>query len=239
VSYSLLFWAEATVALGYAVIIATALPRDPAALGERTGPEHRGSYRGLLADRQYLLFLAGLLGLSVIYVQYLGVLPLEVRERGMSTLVYGGLIALNGVLVIGFELVIATVVQRWRARTAVVTGLLLTAAGLSLYASPWGLGGFVAATLLWTFGEMVGAPTTYFAYPARAGPAAQRGHYLGAANGIYGLGTAIGPVAGVLLWDRIGTGVWLCCGLTGAAAALAAYRGVRPERVGKHRMERR
>jgi predicted MFS family arabinose efflux permease len=230
VSYDLLFWGEATVALGYAVIIAIALPRDHAGRGAPGGAAPGGaggSYRELIADRRYLVFLAGILGLSMIYVQYLAVLPLQVRERGMGTAVYGALIALNGFLVISFELIIATRVQRWPARTAVVAGMLLTALGFSLYASPWGLAGFIIATLFWSFGEMVGAPTTYFAYPARAGPQSQRGHYLGAATGVYGLGTAIGPVVGVLLWDRVAGAVWLCCGLVGIAAAGAAYLGVR------------
>jgi MFS family permease len=224
VSYDLLFWGEALLALGYSTIAAVALP--PGQLSHRED-QHKGGYRILLTDRRYLLFLFGLFGLALIYVQCLAVLPLAVRERGMSTAVYATLIVINGALVIALELVVATRVQRWRARMAVVTGLLLTAVGMSLYAPVWGVAGFVAATVIWTLGEIVGAPTTYFVYPAGAGPASHRGRYLGAANGVYGLGTAIGPMIGVLLWTRVGDAVWWYCGLFGLVAALAAYTGVR------------
>lgn len=232
VSYDLLFWGEAAAALTYAVIAAVALPRRLPAGEASAGtagdaPAARGRYLDLLADRRYLLFLAALTALSVVYVQYMSVLPLAIRAHGMGTAAYGGLIALNGILVIAFELPVATVVQRWRARTAIVAGMLLTAVGLSVYAPAWGLAGFVAATVLWTLGEIVGAPTTYFAYPAQASPATHRGRYLGAANGVYGLGTALGPVVGILVWNRVGDAVWLLCGLVGLVGALAAYLGVR------------
>jgi predicted MFS family arabinose efflux permease len=245
VSYDLLFWGEALAALGYAAIAAVALPRGgdrPQArtvAGTEAGTEARGGYRHLFGDRRYLLFLLALTILSLIYIQYLAVLPLAVRARGLSTAVYGELIALNGVLVIACELLVATVVQRWRARTAIVAGMVLTAVGLALYAPAWGLAGLVAATAIWSFGEIVGAPTTYFAYPAQAGPPSHRGRYLGAANGVYGLGTAVGPLVGILLWDRIGAAVWWWFGALGLLAALAAYAGVRVQGLARTPTEER
>jgi predicted MFS family arabinose efflux permease len=200
---------------------------DGADLGVGPVRPARGRYLDVLADRRYLLFLASLTALSLVYVQYMAVLPLAIRAHGMGTATYGGLIALNGALVIALELLVATVVQRWRARTAIVTGMLLTAVGLSAYAPAWGLAGFVAATVLWTLGEIIGAPTTYFAYPAQAGPATHRGRYLGAANGVYGLGSALGPVVGILVWNRVGDGVWLLYGLVALVGAGCAYLGVR------------
>ncbi len=60
--------------------------------------------------------------------------------------------------------------------------------------------GFVLATLMWTFGEIIDYPTLFFAYPAQAGPPEAQGRYLGASNALYGLGSALGPIALAARW---------------------------------------
>ncbi|CAM5613475.1 hypothetical protein SRIMM317S_01611 [Streptomyces rimosus subsp. rimosus] len=127
----------------------------------------------------------------------------------MGVEVYAVLIALNGFLVIACELLVAKVVQRWRIRTAVIIGVLLTGIGMSMYALPWGLAALVIATLVWSLGEIIGYPSLFFAYPAQAGPPGLRGRYLGASNALYGLGSAIGPFIGVMIWNRFQEGLWI------------------------------
>lgn len=225
-SYDLLFWGEALTATGYAIIAFLALPRGRPAAGTRA--DRGGGFRDMLADRRYLVFLLVVLVHSMIYVQYLSVLPLEIQDRGLGTVVYGVLVGLNGFSVITCELLVAKVVQGRPPRRAVLTGIVLTAAGMSLYGPEWGIAGLLLATLVWSLGEMAGAPTTYFAYPAQAGPEQLRGRYLGAANAAYGLGSTLGPVVGVLIWKQAGGGLWLTCLLAGAAILPAAWYGVRP-----------
>lgn len=150
-------------------------------------------------------------------------------ERGLGATAYGSILALNGLLVIACELFVASIVQRWQPRVAVVAGVALTAIGMSLYGVAWGVAGLVVATLVWTVGEIVGYPTLFFAYPAQAGPPRLRGRYLGASNSLYGLGSTIGPLLGIALWNRIGDAMWLWCGAVGLAAVLAAWYGVRPK----------
>ncbi len=238
VSYDLLFWGEAVAALALAAIAAVALP--PARAGTEAGgrvgsgaaeeegatASGAGGYLAVLADRRYLLFLFAMFASSVIYIQYLSTLPLTVRDRGLSTTAYGVLLAINGMLVIACELLVARSVQRWQPRVAVVAGVALTAVGMSLYGVPWGMVGLVLATLVWSLGEIIGYPTLFFAYPAQAGPPRLRGRYLGASNSLYGLGCSIGPVIGILLWNRIGDAVWLLCGAVGLVAVAAAWTGV-------------
>jgi hypothetical protein len=160
-------------------------------------------------------------------VQYLSTLPLSVRADGLTVVVYGSLVALNGLLVITCELPVTTVTQRWAARTAVLAGLALTGAGLSLYGPAWGVVGLVVATVVWTFGEIVSGPTLS-AYPAMAGPADLRGRYIGASQAVFGLGFALGPIAGVAAWNRLGDGVWWGCGAISLLAVLAAACGIGP-----------
>lgn len=235
VSWDFLFWGESVAVLIFAAIAATTLPKgrgEEAAQPSEAAPDAAGqrkpSYMAVLADRKYLLFLVAMFASSMIYIQYVSTLPLTVRHEGYGTGVYASMVSLNGFLVITCELLVAKVVQRWPARLAVISGVLLTGVGMTLYALPWGLAALVIGTLVWSFGEIVGYPTLFFAYPSQAGPPELRGRYLGASNSLYGLGTALGPFVGVMLWNRFHAGLWLGCGIVGLLAVAAAWWGVRP-----------
>ncbi|MFC4912043.1 MFS transporter [Actinomadura gamaensis] len=228
-SYSLLFWGEAIAALAYAVIAYLTLPggrSSAATAGDEAAEEPApGGYVAVLRDGRYLLFLLAFLLNSLIYVQYLAVLPLAVRAAGHPTVVYGSLVALNGFIVIACELPLTKKTQNSPARAVGVAGLLLLAGGLALYWVPLGVAALVLATVVWSLGEIVGGPTM-FAYPAKAAPDGLRGRYLGSAHAMFGLGSALGPVLGVELWHAAGRPVWLWCGAIGLAAALAARTGM-------------
>ena len=90
-------------------------------------------------------------------------------------------------------------------------------------------------TLVWTLSEIIGGPTV-FAYPAMAGPERLRGRYIGAMQSVFGLGTAIGPVIGTLVWFQVGRSVWLWAALISAVATVAGLIGMRtPDRSGEPR----
>jgi MFS family permease len=221
VSFALLFWVEAVAAALFAGIAATALPET------RTHSTTKKRYRALLGDRGYLLFLASMLTHSTVYVQYLAILPLFLLAHDFPPVVYGILMSINGALVIGGELFITKLVGRWPARKTIIAGMALTGLGMSLYAPEWGIAGLVIATIIWTSGEMVGAPTIYFAYPAQIAPPESRGRYFGAANAMFGLGNTIGPLAGIAAWTIVGDAVWLLCGLVTSAAIATAWLATR------------
>jgi hypothetical protein len=44
---------------------------------------------------------------------------------------------------------------------------------------------------------------------------------------IFGLGAAVGPILGILVWNHAGQAVWLWIALVGAVGALAVPIGVR------------
>lgn len=229
VSYRLLFWGEATAAIAYAIIAAVVLPRHTAApeAAARDESQRRGSYLSVLADRRYLVFLLAMLLNAVIYAQYLSVLPLSLRQRGLPTAVYGALLAFNSIIVIVGQLPVTGLVQGWPPYTLAVTGILLTGIGMSLYGPAWGLAGLAVATFAWSIAECVATPTMFFAYPARAAPAGMSARYIGASQAAFQVGYAVGPAAGVLVWRHEGSAVWWLCGLVSVIAAVAASRGMR------------
>src|ERR1041384_3798584 len=99
-SYDLLFWAETVAALALAAVAAVAIPRasaerligkpggetgaTDASSGGKVTDKRSASYLAVLADRRYLLFLFAMFASSIIYIQYLSVLPLTVTDRYRS-----------------------------------------------------------------------------------------------------------------------------------------------------------
>ncbi|HZB51104.1 MAG TPA: MFS transporter, partial [Mycobacteriales bacterium] len=176
--------------------------------------------------RRYVLFLLALVVNAAVYVQYLSALPVAMRAEGLATGWYSAMVALNGVIVISCELLVTKVVQRWPMRLVVMAGFALLGAGMAAYALPLGVAAFVIGTLVWSLAEIVAGPTI-FAYPAVASPEHLRGRYLGAANTMFGIGSATGSVAGLAVWNAVGEAVWWICGLACLLGLLAAGAGMR------------
>jgi MFS family permease len=188
----------------------------------------RGGYLAVIADRRYAMYLVAMFINAAVYMQYVSTLPLAVRDAGLDPFWYSVLIALNGFIVITCELLMTKVVARWPARRVLAVGFTLLGAGLALYALPGGILIFLIGTLTWTLAEIIEGPTM-FAYPAQAGPAHLRGRYIGAAHGMFGVGSAVGPVVGVALWSGVGTTVWIICGLASLLALIPGLYGIDPK----------
>ncbi|MER5643169.1 MFS transporter [Streptosporangium sp. NPDC002524] len=234
VSYNALFWGEAAAALIFGGIVMFALPkrgpRVAATPGEKeaaaSSPEGRTGYLAVLADWRYSVYLVAMLLTSIVYCQYTATLPLDISAAGISLWWYGAAVSLNGLIVITCELAMTKVVQKWPIRLTALLGLGLVSVGYAIYAiSPLPIW-FMLGTLVWTLSEIIGGPTT-FAYPALAGPERLRGRYIGAMQSVFGLGTAIGPVIGTLVWFQVGRSVWLWAALVSAIATVAGLIGMR------------
>ncbi|RFU86779.1 MFS transporter [Streptomyces triticagri] len=222
--YDLLFWGEALIALVFAALARAALPAGRSAA---TAHDHGGGYAEVLRDRRFLVYLVATLVHTAVYAQYLSTLPLDVKASGLAVFWYTLAVSLNGLLVIAFELLITKYTQTWPVRLTVGLAFALLGAGVAVYALPLGPAVIIIGTLVWTLGEIVGGPAI-FSYPAVVAPAALRSRYLGAFHFAFGLGSAVGPVAGGWLFVRIGHGVWLAMAAASAVATvlvLAALKG--------------
>ncbi|GAA2894838.1 MFS transporter [Streptosporangium fragile] len=241
VSYNALFWGEAFAALAFGAIAMFALPRGGVRARKEAaaaaGPEPRGrsGYLAVLADWRYSVYLLAMLLTSAVYCQYTATLPLDIAAAGISLWWYGAAVSLNGFIVITCELAMTKVVQKWPIRLTALLGLGLVSVGYAIYAiSPLPIW-FMIGTLVWTLSEIIGGPTV-FAYPAMAGPERLRGRYIGAMQSVFGLGTAIGPVIGTLVWFQVGRSVWLWAALVSAVATVAGLIGMHtPDRAEESR----
>lgn len=232
VSYDLLFWGEALAALTYGMIAVRYLPKSlrtqkaeqPAK--EKGEKKARSGYLAVLADTRYVFYLIAVFLITMVYVQYTAALPLAIVDAGLSLWWYGTLVTLNAVIVVVCEVPVTRWVQAWPLRVVALAGFGLIALGYGTYAIailPFFL---ILGTLIWTITEIIGAPTT-FAYPGMVAPAHLRGRYFGAMQSTFGLGSTVGPVVGIALWNQVGQAVWIWAAAVGLLSAVFARIGMR------------
>ncbi len=229
-SFALLFLGDAATSVVFGVVAALALPAHASShplAGETTKeaqPEsrsvraRRGLLAALLADRRFMLFLLASTLSGFVYFQSLSTLGLQVRALGLPNAAYGGLLALNGILILVLELPLTTITQRLPRSLVMAAGLLLIGLGFGLVALARTLPLLGVTVLLWTFGEMLNSPVAA-AYVASVAPAGLRGRYQGAWGVTAGIGLILAPALGTRLfaWDPLW--LWLLCGFLGVVSA--------------------
>jgi MFS family permease len=235
-SYTWLFAVNAATNMGFALVAHRLLPELPRSHGQSV-PEAeesadappdrpaRGSYADVLRDRRFLLVTAALFLTALTEAQYQAVLPLDVRDRGLPTWVYGAVVGLNGALVIFFELPLTRFVQKLSMHITMALGSLFIGGGLSLFGIPAGAWIFFTGAVVWTAGEIISAPSVV-AYPALAAPApVLRSRYIAALTTAQTAGYAIGPSVGTTLYEFGGSLVWVMCAVLGGVAFTGMWSG--------------
>jgi MFS family permease len=227
VSYSLLFWAEAIASVAYGLIALKALPpKMKPTPGEAPVVQPRAGYRAVMSDWRYLFFLAAVFFVAVVYAQYTAALPLAIVSAGLSLWWYSAVVSLNAFIVATCEVLATKWVQTWPMRVTALSGFGLVAVGYTVHAFGITPALLILGTILWTASEITGAPTT-FAYPGMVAPVHLRGRYIGAMQTVFGLATAVGPVAGIALWAAVGNAMFAWAAAVAALSTLCALIGMR------------
>lgn len=230
--YTLVFLSQAVVAIAYGVAAWLMLPARAAAQAvsqsvnakksdDATTSSARGGYLAVLRNRRYALFLGVALIHTVVYQQYLSTLPLTVKAAHLDVFWYTLAVSLNGAVVIALELPATKVMQKLPTRLPIAIGLALVGIGVGVYGLPLVPLVIIGGTLLWTFGEIVSAPSL-FAYPALVGAGPLKGRYIGSFQFAFGLGNTLAPVVGGWLFLQIGaSAVWPLLGAVEVLVAVA------------------
>jgi MFS family permease len=223
-SFLWLFLGDAASSVVYGTVALAALPEGR----KSSRQEERGGYRGVLADRAFVLFLVATLLLAFVYFQQQATLPLHVRDSGLSNADFGLLLSINGLLVLVLELPISSLTMRRPPRQMTALGFLLVGLGFGLTAVAHSLFTLAATVAVWTLGEIVAAPVGY-AYVADISPQHMRGRYQGVYGVVFGAGAVVGPALGTFLFAHVETWFWGLCGGIGLASALLVL-GIRTAR---------
>jgi MFS family permease len=231
-SFTALFVGDAATTLALAAIVRARVPETrPAAGGE--APRARTDYTAPYRDGTFLLFVALNFGVAVMFVQSIVALPLYLSARGISTASLGGLMAINGVLIVLLQPLAVGAVERFRRSHVLATGTLLIGAGFGLTALARGAPLYALTIAIWTAGEIVLSPVAP-AVVADLAPPPLRGSYQGVYQMAWGASAFVGPVLGSLVLGRAGgEALWLGCLLVGVltAAGHLASGGAQRRRV--------
>ncbi len=226
-SFLLIFLGDALTSIIFGLLILMVLPADlPAHLKRRFSEE--SFFKSLSRDSLLLLFLPAFLMAGVVYFQNQSSLALQVHAAGLSPILYGMLLSLNGFIVVLLELPISTVTQRLPAAPVIAVGILLIGLGFGLLALASTLPLLIVSVVLWTLGEIVLSPVAA-AYMADLAPPHLRGRYQGIWGLTWGSGLILGPLLGALVFSWSPRALWLACAALGLLAAalvlVAAWRG--------------
>lgn len=220
-SFQWLFWGDALTAFIYCLIIIVfikeTLPArtsqfaaDPdAGGGQSPAPDLQESIslvqagQRILRDGTFLAFCMGLLCLSLVYMQGVSTFPLYLLDKGFDEQTYGRIIAINGILIVLFQLPTTSLVSRFHRGNVIVLAAVITAIGFganSLAETTWQ---FSLTVVVWTVGEMMQAPLVS-AVVSDLAPVELRARYLGVASMCFSSAMMIGAPLGGIVFERFG-----------------------------------
>jgi predicted MFS family arabinose efflux permease len=186
-------------------------------------------YRRLAADRTLQVFLLASVLVAFVYFQVQATLPLQVVGlQGLTNADYGFLLALNGAMVVAFELPLSSITMRLRARHMNAASFALVGVGFGILAFADAMPLLLLSVVIWTTGEMIGVPVGH-AYVAEMAPAHMRGRYQGLYGLALGSGGVLGPAIGTILFAANARAFWLLCGAVGLIGSLMVL-AARPRR---------
>ncbi|GGY78310.1 MFS transporter [Streptomyces omiyaensis] len=222
--YRTLFVVDAVATTLCAVIVFLRLPetrpeKAPAKAGEKPADE-RVSMLDVLRDAPFrTLVLLNLLVCVVFTAPWIG-LPLTMAEQGLSPSSYGMVIAVNGIVIVGFQLLVNKVTERRSPVALLAVSSLLFAVGTGATALAGSAVAFAATVVVWTIGEMVHVPTNAAA-TARLAPEHARGRYQGVMGMSWAVAGFIAPVLAGAVVDGPGSDVlWAGTFALGVLAAV-------------------
>ncbi|MFF5204843.1 MDR family MFS transporter [Streptosporangium sp. NPDC000396] len=208
--YGWMFGINAVTSLVFGLLVWRAVPETTPERGEPGGPEH-GGFTGLLRDRLMIAFSVITLISSVVYIQAFTTLPVAMTHAGFSTVDYGLVIAVNGVLIVLVQPLTGDWFGRRDHSTVLAAGVAIVGAGFALTAFVSSVAGYAVTVVLWTLGEIVTAGIPGAIVAALAPP-----HLRGRYAGLYGFavsgGAMLAPLLGTRLLDVSPAALWLTIG---------------------------
>jgi MFS family permease len=188
--------------------------------------------RAALRDGRYLYFLVAMLPVLCVFFQSFGGMALYVvRDLGISTTVYGLLLAINTVLIVFLDVPVNAATAEWPHGRALFLGCALVAIGFGALAFARTVPAVAATVVVWTFGEIF-AFASLNALAVELAPDSRRGEYMGLFQMTFSSSFLVGPALGVFVLEKFGPGaLWGSCFIVAllSGALLARVPAQQPE----------
>lgn len=202
-NWRLLFFGDGLTTLAYAAVvylfIAETRPAapSPAAVHEAGGTS---PWR----DAVFLQLIAVSFVFAMIFFNHISTLPLTVTgPAGYPARVFGGLVAVNGLVIALFEMGTVDRLRRFRRLRVAAVGNLLAGAGFALTGLVMHWGWFLATVVIWTAGEILTMPFK-MAFITDWAPPDRRGRYLSWHGATWSLAIGLNPLLFLPLQAALG-----------------------------------
>lgn len=216
--FARLFVADAATSWIYAAIALMLLPEtkpERVATDDTPAP----GFKAVVADPTFRRFWIATFFAALVFTQPMATLALVLTGRGLSMAVYGALISMNGVIIIGAEFWISGRSRRYAPPKVMALGALLLGVGFTLTAGAGrAIPLLVGTVAVWTLGEMLGSPTSQ-AYLGAIAPPDLRGRYAGGLGLAWSLAFTVGPFLGTTALSYGGPALWVGCLVLAAVSA--------------------
>lgn len=232
-SYRVLFAIDAITTAMFGMALWAALP-ETQPVAPPNDSVGRGAAQSILSDRVFLAVCLLTLGFCLVFFQAFVGLPIDMRAHGISTSEFGGLMAINGVLIVVLQPFAGEIVSTRSRPLVLALASLVLGIGFGLNGWVGTAPGYAGAIAVWTIGEILFAPAST-SLVADLAPAPLRGRYQGVFAAMFTAAFAAAPVLGGYLIAHAGARwLWISCFLTGAAVATGFFM-LRP--VGRERRD--
>ncbi|MBT8280980.1 MAG: MFS transporter [Muriicola sp.] len=179
--YASLFWIDGiTCLLAAGLLLVVLHPAKVEALEIKTNDSPHSAYR----NSSYLLFIAAMVLLGFIFVQYFSTVPLFYNEvRGLSEFNIGLLLAMNGMIIFIFEMPLIKYLETRPLSqiSLMIIGIALTALSFVFLTFGSWIGLLVIGMILMTFGEMIIFPFSS-AFAMKKSRGGKQGEYMALYN---------------------------------------------------------
>ena len=222
-SYPMLFMATAVAQMAYvAVLFFFARETLPARRSATKAHSRAWGFGALLTDKPFVTLLIASFLTTAVYTQLGTTLPVYLKEQaGIRESSYGLLMALNGGLIVLFQIPTTRVLAGRDRAVALAVGALCYAAGIGSMGLWRDLPHFAGSMVVVTIGEMIIAPVAS-AEVADLAPEHMRASYMAAFGLTWTLGYGLGPTWGGAVMSHLGTGwLWSIAFVVGCLAAVA------------------
>jgi MFS family permease len=205
-NWRLLFIGDGLTTLGFAAVVylfigetrpAAAAPSGATALPAGTSPWR---------DVVFLQLMATSFAFAMVFFNHVSTLPVAVTgSAGYPARVFGGLVAVNGLVIALFEMGTVERLKPYRRLRVAALGTLLGGIGFGLTGLSMHWSWFLLTVVLWTVGEILCLPFT-MAFLTDWAPPAWRGRYLSWHGATWSLAIGLNPILFLPLHARLGEG---------------------------------
>ena len=223
-SFFWLFVGDAATTLIFGLIAWRLLPSGH--LHPKSNAHWRDDLDQVFHDRSLQLLWIATAAIAIVFFQTNSSFALHVKASGFDPQTYGNLCAMNGVLIVLFELPLTQLTQRVRAEWTMALGYMVMGLGFGLNALGSTLPYLIASMMVLTLGEMLNAPYSA-AFAAELAPAHLRGRYMGVQSMAWTQAFIVAPILGTQLYHSKPDLLWggsVAVGLLSASLMLRLAR---------------